>query len=95
MTISLLDFPIFTVNEEDIPILNVRAKEWKVSLQDVSVAHLAKKHGGILLSGDKRLRTKSAESGIEIKGILWILDMIVERKLLIRKPQTEHLPNEQ
>ena len=65
------------------PMWMLQAKEWKVSLQDVSVAHLAKRHGGILLSGDKRLRTKSAEAGIEVKGILWVLDMIVERKLLI------------
>lgn len=72
-----------SIDEEYLPILNAQAKKWNVSLQDVSVAHLAQKHGGILLSGDKRLRTKSAESGIEIKGILWVLDMIVERKLLI------------
>ena len=71
------------VDASDLPALNAQAKEWKVSLQDVSVAHLAKRHGGILLSGDKRLRTKSAEAGIEVKGILWVLDMIVERKLLI------------
>ena len=72
-----------SIDESDLPALNAQAKEWKVSLQDVSVAHLAKRHGGILLSGDKRLRTKSAEAGIEVKGILWVLDMIVERKLLI------------
>ncbi|WP_295876721.1 hypothetical protein [uncultured Akkermansia sp.] len=72
-----------SIDESDLPALNAQAKEWKVSLQDVSVAHLAKKHGGILLSGDKRLRTKSAEAGIEVKGILWVLDIIVERKLLI------------
>ena len=46
-----------SIDESDLPALNAQAKEWKVSLQDVSVAHLAKRHGGILLSGDKRLRT--------------------------------------
>lgn len=72
-----------SIDEADIPDLNVQAKKWNVSLQDISVAHLAKKHGGILLSGDRRLRIRSVEAGIEVKGILWVLDMIVERELLI------------
>ena len=29
-----------SIDESDLPALNAQAKEWKVSLQDVSVAHL-------------------------------------------------------
>jgi hypothetical protein len=39
-----------SIDASDLPALNAQAKEWKVSLQDVSVAHLAKKHGGFSVS---------------------------------------------
>ena len=71
-----------SIDESDLPALNAQAKEWKVSLQDVSVAHLAK--GMVVFCFPVIKATdKSAEAGIEVKGILWVLDMIVERKLLI------------
>lgn len=71
-----------TIGQDDLPGLMGLAQAWRVSLADVSVYHLAKIHGGILLSGDKRLRSFSGRHGVEVRGVLWVLDQLVEQKLL-------------
>ncbi len=76
-----------------LPQLHAKAAEWRVSLQDVSVAYLAKKHHGILLSGDKRLRTRAAASGIEIKGILWVMDTLIEEHIITPQQSLTALNN--
>ena len=70
------------IDNHELPLIAQQAKAWRVSMQDVSAAYLAKKYGGILLSGDKRLRKKSTGDGIEVHGILWVLDTLVGEKLL-------------
>jgi len=58
--------------------------EWahasRVSLQDASVALLARKRKGVLLSGDKRLRERARREGIDVRGTIWILDVLVEAR---------------
>lgn len=54
------------------------AKTRRVSLADASVALLARDRGGILLSGDDRLRKRAKEDGVEVRGLFWILDTLVE-----------------
>ena len=49
-----------------------------LSIPDCSVIILAQKHNAIILSGDKALRNKAKQSGIEYHGILWILDTLIE-----------------
>lgn len=38
--------------------------------------------GGILLSGDKKLRSFSERNGITVKGILWIYDEVYDKNLI-------------
>lgn len=49
-----------------------------LSLEDCSVWYLAETAQGILLIGDKVLRKKASQSGIEVHGTLWLL-MELER----------------
>jgi len=54
----------------------------RLSFEDCSVFYLAEKLDGILVTGDKALRNAAAESGREVHGTLWILDVMVDIKAL-------------
>ncbi|MFN8864731.1 MAG: hypothetical protein ACK500_06145 [Flavobacteriales bacterium] len=45
-----------------------------ISYPDASVWYYAQKQDGILVTGDGTLRKKAAASGIEVRGIIFILD---------------------
>lgn len=66
----------------------------KAKFNDCSVIFLALKLGAMLISGDKPMRKAGKERQIEVHGTLWILDQLVERKLLpsgIAASKLEHL----
>ena len=56
-----------------------------LSLEDCSVLYYANKKDGILLSGDGKLRKKAQSEGIEVKGILFILDKLVSNSILSKQ----------
>jgi len=49
----------------------------KITLEDASVLHVASSRKAILLAGDKVLRYCAENHGIEVHGILWVLDLLV------------------
>lgn len=51
-----------------------------LSYQDYSIFYFAKKHEGQVLSNDKALRKFSQKEQIEIKGIFYIIDLIIDSK---------------
>lgn len=53
-----------------------------VTVEDASVLHLSAKLKAILLSSDGLLRRCGSELGVEVHGILWVLDTLVLRKLI-------------
>lgn len=53
-----------------------------VSLTDCSVWYYAKRKGYILLTGDRKLRTSSMKDGVEVRGILYVFDKLVEETIL-------------
>ena len=55
-----------------------------LSFPDCSVLWLAQKLGNDarLLTGDNKLRQCAKESGVMVHGILWILDQLVEKKIV-------------
>lgn len=63
---------------EDWQEITDLAQQWKVSVPDASVAVLARKSQACLLTGDGRLRKKSMEAGMEVRGTLWVLDHLLE-----------------
>lgn len=63
----------------------------RISIQDCSVLLLTKKLGGILLTGDGNLRHCAEQSGVEVRGTLWIFDQLVDSKLLSMREATHLL----
>ena len=54
----------------------------KVSIQDCSIWYCAKKTGAAILTGDKALTTKARGDGIEVHGLLYVLDQLVIQKIV-------------
>ncbi|MBS0659973.1 MAG: hypothetical protein JSR82_17170 [Verrucomicrobia bacterium] len=48
-----------------------------LSLEDCSVLLLAQALGALLVTGDRELRRAAGERGVEVHGLLWILDELV------------------
>lgn len=57
----------------------------KISSQDYSIYYFAKKHGSYVLSNDKALRNFSSRKSIKVKGIFYILDLIIEQSSLSKE----------
>lgn len=57
----------------------------RLSIQDISVLYLAKKQNGVLLTGDRLLKNKAEERKIKARGVLWVLDYLVENAGLDKK----------
>lgn len=61
------------------------------SIADASCFFLARKTGHPLLTGDMRLRRACEESGIVVKGALWLLDDLVRLAILTPSEAAEAL----
>ena len=53
-----------------------------LSFEDCSVWHYAQKLNGTLITGDGALRKKAQQSGLDVKGIIYIIEEIKTNKLL-------------
>jgi len=53
-------------------------KKTNVSLPDCSVWYYAKQNGCTMLIGDCKLQHSTMHDGIDVKGIFYVLDMLVE-----------------
>jgi rRNA-processing protein FCF1 len=62
-----------------------------LSLEDCSVWYLAQKHKGILLSGDGRLRKQATKEGIDVKGIIYVFDELVNQSIITEQKGAEKL----
>jgi predicted nucleic acid-binding protein len=54
----------------------------KISHQDYSIYYFAKRYDATLLSNDKALRKFSNQKSVDVKGIFYILDMIIQNSKL-------------
>ena len=74
--LALKDFEIleiFTLKQEHI----------ELSVQDVSVYFLSRKHDTMILSNDGPLRELADSSRVEYHGTLWLLEMMVQHEILL------------
>ena len=69
-----------TKAEDYINILALQTKN--LSFEDCSIWYYTKQIGGILLTGDARLRKTVEKDDIEVRGILYIFDMLLENNIL-------------
>ncbi len=70
-------------------ILNLKIKN--LTFEDCSIWHYARKVKGILLTGDARLRKAVIITDIEVRGILFVLDQLVESQTIEKQIALEKL----
>ncbi|MCF0220637.1 MAG: hypothetical protein HUK14_12730, partial [Muribaculaceae bacterium] len=71
--------------EEFIEINNLRKRieaTTNVSLTDCSVWYYAKQNGYTILTGDRKLRSAASNEGLEVRGIIYVFDALVESKTI-------------
>ena len=62
-----------------------------LSLTDCSVWYYAKVNNCILLTGDRKLRTVSAYDGVEVHGVIYVFDTLVEFNIISYQVAVEKL----
>ena len=62
-----------------------------LSLTDCSVWYYAKANNYILLTGDRKLRTASVFDGVEVHGVIYVFDRLVEVDMISRQVAVEKL----
>lgn len=56
-----------------------------LSITDCAVLLFAKAIGGRLLTGDKALKNKAIQEGVDVSGILYLTDMMVDNKVIDKR----------
>ncbi len=93
-TEEILDagFEIYSLESDElVEVYNLNKVYSHTSVIDIFSLVLAKKYKAILLTGDKKLREAAQNEGIEFKGILWILDELIEHSIINKKTATGSL----
>jgi predicted nucleic acid-binding protein len=71
-----------TKAEDYSQIISLMSKN--LSFEDCSIWFYTKKVEGILLTGDAKLRKMVEQDNIEVRGILFVFDLLVEKNILER-----------
>lgn len=58
------------------------ASRLRISFADATALICAKEKDAILLTGDGRLREKAQDHGVTVRGVLWVLDVLVWENVL-------------
>lgn len=74
--------PVFTP-EELFNIQDYKARYLPLSIQDCSCLLLAGNLSAILLTGERKLKSiATASHGIQVHGVLWLFERLVEKKII-------------
>ena len=70
-------------NQEEMnAIFELSEQHTGLSYEDCSTWYFAQKMDGILVTGDGKLRTKARASGVEVRGMIYIIEQIKDQGLL-------------
>ncbi|HPR17459.1 MAG TPA: DUF3368 domain-containing protein [Candidatus Cloacimonadota bacterium] len=76
-------FQVFSLDYEGLmEVFELNQKYSKPSLNDIFGLVVAKKHNAILLTGDGSLRKSAVKENVDVKGILWIMDEMIDNKII-------------
>ena len=78
--LTLVELP----SEMVVEVHRLRPEHLALSLADLSVFVYARHSGHMVLTGDGPLWTFARESGIDVHGTLWLLDLLVGQGILTR-----------
>jgi rRNA-processing protein FCF1 len=74
---------VFVLSANEIEeIENFKTKRFFKTLIDRTVLWKAKQLKCLLLTGDAKLRNESIDQGISVHGSLWVIQMMVEQKVI-------------
>lgn len=62
-----------------------------VSIPDSSVWWITKRDQAILLTGDLKLRNSAKQTDVEVRGVLWVLDELLERERITKHQAADAL----
>jgi len=62
-----------------------------LSFEDCSIWHYASKAQGLLLTGDARLRKEVEKTDVEVRGVLFVFDKLVEESKIAKSEAIEKL----
>jgi predicted nucleic acid-binding protein len=68
--------------EDMTAIFELSEQNTGLSYEDCSTWYFAQKMNGILVTGDGKLRTKARASGVEVRGMIYIIEQIKQQGLL-------------
>jgi len=71
-----------TIVEDYLGINELLANSSGLSFEDCSVWYYSKKMNGILVTGDGKLRKTVTKDGIEVRGIIYLFDQMLEQELI-------------
>ncbi|HET9056852.1 MAG TPA: hypothetical protein VFN30_08400 [Chitinophagaceae bacterium] len=76
-------FEVIKISEQGLlEIQTANLEDKRLSEQDWSVICYAQKLDALLLSGDKILRKVAESKALEVRGILWVLDQLVDLDII-------------
>ena len=87
MLVESLAIDVYKLDSDELITFFMEYKslgQVKISPQDYSIYYFAKKYKASLLSNDKALRKFSTKNSVDVKGIFYILDLIIEQSQLSR-----------
>ena len=84
-----LHIPVF--ESKEMMIMAEMKNRAGVSITDCSVWYYAKTNNYILLTGDGKLRKSSLLEGVEVHGIIYVFDELVESGILQKTTAVERL----
>ena len=83
MFIRSKQLTVFVLSETEIEgVENFKTKRFFKTLIDKTVLWKAKQLKCPLLTGDAKLRSEAIEQGITVHGSLWVIQVIVEQKII-------------
>ncbi|MCD7041950.1 MULTISPECIES: type II toxin-antitoxin system VapC family toxin [Pseudomonas fluorescens group] len=81
-------------DERDVQkLLNLKIEHGNSSMADVSCYLLALTTGRPLLTGDGKLRRQAQKDGIQVRGALWLLDLMIEHYTITSSVAAQALEN--
>ncbi|WP_414664201.1 hypothetical protein [Horticoccus sp. 23ND18S-11] len=80
-----------TTAAPDLPEIVTYAQGNGISLADASAVLLALRLKADLLTGDRRMRITAKADNVAVRGVLWVLDQLVEESVLPKRDAIERL----
>ena len=80
-----------TSGEEANNIFELRNEYASPSTNDLVALYLAKRNACYLITGDNALRNAAKQEGVTAHGLLWLMDILIEKKMITKSQAFEAL----